>query len=161
MVQQIEQEVASLAVLLQERGLMLTVAESCTGGWLAKVCTDMPGSSGWFERGFVTYTNEAKQEMLDVSTETLQVHGAVSEVTVAEMAIGALRHSHALVAISISGVAGPGGGSEEKPVGTVCFGWAVGGESIETEVMHFSGGRNEVRAKAVLHALQGLSQRLA
>ena len=125
--------VAQLAHRLVERGVMLVAAESCTGGWLAKACTDLPGSSAWFERGFVTYTNEAKQEMLGVTAETLQAHGAVSEPTVAEMAAGALAHSRAQISVSISGIAGPGGGSEEKPVGTVCFGWALeGSEPVQS-----------------------------
>jgi nicotinamide-nucleotide amidase len=132
--------VEQLAQGLGEREMMLAAAESCTGGWLAKVCTDMPGSSKWFERGFVTYTNESKQEMLGVSAHTLRAYGAVSEQTVAEMAAGALANSRAQIAVSISGIAGPGGGTLEKPVGTVCFGWA----------------RETVRAQAVHHALQGL-----
>lgn len=141
--------------------MMLSCAESCTGGWLAKVCTDLPGSSGWFERGFVTYTNESKQELLGVSAETLFVHGAVSEQTVAEMASGALAHSRAQISVAISGIAGPGGGSLEKPVGTVCFGWALEGGERATESCHFHGDREAVRAQAVLHALQGLNRLLS
>ncbi|HEY0634497.1 MAG TPA: nicotinamide-nucleotide amidohydrolase family protein, partial [Gammaproteobacteria bacterium] len=108
---------------------MLATAESCTGGWIAKCCTDLPGSSRWFERGFVTYTNEAKVEELGVSVETLQAYGAVSEATAAEMAAGALRQSRAQVSVSVSGIAGPGGGRPDKPVGTVCFGWALVGKA--------------------------------
>ncbi len=156
----VEELVAQLAQQLSGRGMMLCVAESCTGGWLAKACTDMPGSSHWFERGFVTYTNEAKQEMLGVSAETLQTHGAVSEATVAEMAAGALANSRAQISVSISGVAGPGGGSEEKPVGTVCFGWALEGGATTTERKVFAGDREAVRAQAVLHALHGLIVKL-
>ncbi len=157
---EIKEQVVLLAKALGELGVMLAAAESCTGGWLAKVCTDMPGSSRWFERGFVTYTNEAKQEMLGVSARTLQEHGAVSEATVAEMATGALANSRAQISVSISGIAGPGGGSDEKPVGTVCFGWAVEGGEISTEQCRFSGDREAVRGQAVLHALLGLLERL-
>ncbi len=156
----IEALVTQLAQWLGEHGMMLAAAESCTGGWLAKVCTDMPGSSRWFERGFVTYTNEAKQEMLGVASETLQVHGAVSEQTVAEMASGALANSRAQISVAISGIAGPGGGSEEKPVGTVCFGWVREGGAATTERKVFEGNREAVRAQAVLHALQGLLKQL-
>ncbi len=153
-------EAAQLAQRLTELGMMLSAAESCTGGWLAKVCTDLPGSSAWFERGFVTYTNEAKQEMLGVSGATLQAHGAVSEPTVEEMAAGALRHSRAQVAVAISGIAGPGGGTLEKPVGTVCFGWMVEGRGPVSERCRFDGDRESVRAQAVLFALQGLLRQL-
>ena len=149
-----------LASLLLDKGWMLAAAESCTGGWLAKVCTDMAGCSGWFERGFVTYTNEAKQEMLGVTAETLQAHGAVSEATVAEMATGALANSRAQISVAISGIAGPGGGTAEKPVGTVCFGWAVTDGETTTERCQFDGDRETVRAQAVIHALKGLLDRL-
>ena len=157
---EIQAQVALLARALVGKGVMLAAAESCTGGWLAKVCTDMPGSSKWFERGFVTYTNESKQEMLGVSADTLNSKGAVSEATVNEMANGVLSHSRAQIGVAISGIAGPGGGSEEKPVGTVCFGWSVQGETTNTERRIFAGDRDEVRAHAVLHALQGLVGRL-
>jgi nicotinamide-nucleotide amidase len=135
---------------------MLATAESCTGGWLAKVCTDLAGSSGWFERGFVTYSNEAKQDMLGVKAATLAQHGAVSEAVVAEMARGALQHSRAQVAIAISGIAGPGGGTADKPVGTVCFAWAIQkrGDMLLTATRHFVGDREAVRRQAVQHALQ-------
>jgi nicotinamide-nucleotide amidase len=154
-------QVVTLARLLGERRMMLATAESCTGGWVAKCCTDLPGSSHWFERGFVTYTNESKQEMLGVSADTLLTHGAVSEATVAQMARGALAHSRAQCSIAISGVAGPGGGSEERPVGTVCFGWMVTGAQPLTERCLFHGDREAVRGQAVVHALQGLIVRLA
>ncbi len=157
---QIAEQVVALAGVLAQRGMMLAAAESCTGGWLAKVCTDLPGSSSWFERGFVTYTNEAKQEMLDVSGETLQAHGAVSEATVAQMAGGALARSRAQIAVAISGIAGPGGATAEKPLGTVCFGWALEGGETTTERQCFDGDREAVRAQAVLHALNGLLERL-
>lgn len=157
---EIRAQVALLAQRLGERGMMLAAAESCTGGWVAKVCTDLAGSSCWFERGFVTYTNASKQEMLGVSADTLQRHGAVSEATVAEMARGAVARSHAQISVAISGIAGPDGGSAEKPVGTVCFGWVVEGDKVETESCHFAGDREAVRAQAVLYSLRGLLARL-
>ena len=138
----------------------LATAESCTGGWVAEVVTATAGSSQWFERGFVTYTNVAKAEMLGVSTHALVSHGAVSEETVAEMVGGALTHSHATVALAVSGIAGPAGGSPGKPVGTVCFAWCSAGEVPQTETRHFSGDREAVRRQSVIHALEGLLTRL-
>ena len=134
----------------------IAVAESCTGGWVVQCLTAIAGSSTWFERGFVTYSNEAKQEMLGVSTATLQRHGAVSEEAAAEMAVGALLHSHADWALAITGIAGPSGGSPEKPVGTVCFGWVGKTAQTSTATCHFSGEREDIRACAVAHALRGL-----
>jgi nicotinamide-nucleotide amidase len=139
----------------------LVSAESCTGGWAAQVVTSVAGSSAWFERGFVTYSNEAKQESLGVSAETLAKHGAVSEETAREMALGALRHSRGTLALSITGVAGPTGGSASKPVGTVCFGWAANGAggsapSARSETRHFAGDRESVRRQSVIHALEGV-----
>ena len=145
-----------LAEQLMRQGLLLAVAESCTGGWLAKVCTDISGSSNWFDRGFVTYSNSAKQQMLGVSGQTLQVEGAVSEAVVIEMVTGVLQQSDAHIAVSISGVAGPGGGTEEKPVGTVWFAWKRTSLPAVTSCFHFDGDRNEVRRQAVERALQGL-----
>lgn len=145
-----------LADALNARGWMLATAESCTGGWIAKVCTDLVGSSGWFERGFVTYSNEAKQDMLGVKAATLTQQGAVSEAVTAEMAVGALQHSRAQVAVSVSGIAGPGGGTLTKPVGMVCFGWAVKGGAVRTETCHFEGDREAVRQQSVEHALRGV-----
>jgi nicotinamide-nucleotide amidase len=156
---QLQEDAAAVADLLKRLGWMLTAAESCTGGWVAKVCTDLPGSSGWFERGFVTYTNEAKREMLGVSAETLAANGAVSEATVAEMAAGALQHSRAQVSLAISGIAGPGGETPDKPVGTVCFAWCREGEPAQTERCCFAGEREQVRRQAVQHALNGIVQR--
>lgn len=150
----------AVARRLLESGWMLTVAESCTGGWVAKVCTDLAGSSQWFERGFVTYTNQAKREMLGVTEETLTAHGAVSEATVAEMATGALQNSCANVAVAISGIAGPSGATDGKPVGTVCFGFARQGGETWTERCHFEGGRESVRRQSVLFGLQGILRRL-
>jgi len=145
-----------LAKRLCSRELLVVTAESCTGGWLAKILTDIPGSSSWFERGFVTYSNASKIDMLGVSYQTLQSRGAVSEQTVREMSKGALRNSQANVAVSISGIAGPAGGEVDKPVGTVWFSWA--GTRQETKVLHkrFRGDRNTVRQQAVMTALEGL-----
>jgi nicotinamide-nucleotide amidase len=141
---------------LKERGLLLASAESCTGGWVAEAVTAIAGSSEWFERGFVTYSNAAKMEMLGVSAATLEAFGAVSEQTAGEMATGALAHSHAQLALSITGVAGPGGGSAEKPVGLVCFGWAGEGGAPLVITRNFSGDRESVRRQSVICALQGV-----
>jgi len=140
---------------LLEHGLSITAAESCTGGWIAKILTDIPGSSEWFERGFVTYSNQAKQEMLNVKSGTLQQHGAVSEETVKEMASGALFNSQGAVSVAVSGIAGPGGGTVEKPVGTVWLAWASG-ENLKTLHVHLSGDRSRIREQTVELALQGV-----
>ena len=145
--------------LLRTNGQRLTTAESCTGGWIAQCLTAIAGSSEWFERGFVTYSNEAKIEMLGVDADTLLAHGAVSEATAAAMAAGALRHSHADWALAVTGIAGPSGGSKDKPVGTVCFGWAAFDGRVETQTVHFAGDRELVRAQTVAHALEGLLER--
>lgn len=145
---------------LKARGLRLATAESCTGGWVAGAVTAIAGSSEWFDRGFVTYSNDAKMEMLGVSAETLEAFGAVSEQTAGEMAAGALAHSHAQLALSITGVAGPGGGSAEKPVGMVCFGWAGEGGAPLVITRNFSGDRESVRRQSVICALQGVLERL-
>lgn len=147
-----------VGLALKARGATVTTAESCTGGWLAKAITDIAGSSAWFERGFVTYSNEAKAQMIGVREETLAQHGAVSEPVVVEMAIGALKAARADFAVAISGIAGPDGGSEEKPVGTVWFAFAnVSGEGI-TRRGCFSGDRESVRRQATTYALQTLWQ---
>lgn len=146
---------------LKETGLMLATAESCTGGWVGEVVTAVPGSSRWFDRGFITYTNLAKQEMLDVSPRTLERYEAVSEQTVGEMAAGALKHSRAQIAVAISGIAGPGGATPAKPVGTVCLGWALADGSARCETRHFAGDRRQVRAQAVEAALAGILCMLA
>lgn len=155
---------AQLAIRLGERlkahGLMLATAESCTGGWAAQVVTSISGSSDWFERGFVTYSNAAKREMLGVSAATLDRFGAVSEETVREMALGALAHSRAQVALAITGVAGPTGGTAAKPVGMVCFGWALRDGRADTTTRQFAGDRTEVRRQSVVEALQGVLDRL-
>ncbi|WNP36704.1 nicotinamide-nucleotide amidase [Enterobacter kobei] len=143
---------------LNARGATVTTAESCTGGWVAKVITDIAGSSAWFERGFVTYSNEAKSQMIGVKPATLEQHGAVSEPVVVEMAIGAIKAARADYAISISGIAGPDGGTASKPVGTVWFGFASAtGEGI-TRCECFSGDRENVRRQATAYALQTLWQ---
>jgi nicotinamide-nucleotide amidase len=145
-----------LAKLLLQQQKQLAVAESCTGGWLAKCLTDIAGSSHWFERGFVTYSNAAKQEMLGVRPKTLLRDGAVSEAVVQEMALGALAHSQADISVAISGIAGPGGAVPGKPVGTVCFSWAEKDTKHQQDTMHFEGDRDAVRRQSVVHALQGL-----
>ena len=147
------------AALLKKRA-MLTTAESCTGGWVAQALTAIAGSSAWFERGFVTYSNAAKEEMLGVRPQTLARHGAVSEETAREMALGALAHSRADVALAITGVAGPSGGSAEKPVGTVCFAWATAGGRARAETRHFAGDREAVRRQSVERALAGVLELL-
>ena len=142
--------------LLLEENRMLTTAESSTGGWVAKCITDIAGSSAWFDRGFVTYSNRAKQDMLDVAAATLEVHGAVSAATVSEMVRGALAHSRADVAVAVSGIAGPGGGAPDKPVGTVWFAWLVPGGAPRVDRRQFDGDREAVRRQAVARALEGL-----
>jgi nicotinamide-nucleotide amidase len=151
---------SAIGEALHERQYSLTTAESCTGGWIAEVVTATAGSSAWFDRGFVTYSNTSKQEMLGVSTTTLAQHGAVSEQTVREMASGALTHSAAQASLAVSGVAGPGGGSPGKPVGTVCFAWCLAGCPPDSEMCCFPGTREDVRRQAVIHALAGLLARL-
>ncbi len=141
---------------LKARRLMMAAAESCTGGWIGQAITMVPGSSKWFDRGFVTYTNEAKQDMLGVSTETLNEFGAVSEQTVREMVAGALTRSRAQVAVAVSGIAGPDGGSRLKPVGTVLLAWGEKGGDIKAQAVHFQGDRDAVRRQTVIAALEGL-----
>lgn len=151
-----EQLVVQLASRLLQNQSMLACAESCTGGWLAKLCTDLAGSSSWFERGFVTYSNESKQQMLGVSVHTLQQHGAVSEAVALQMAEGVLNKSPADYAVAITGIAGPAGGSDEKPVGTVWFALAGRNGRRETHCQQFAGDRRQVRWQAVVFALQQL-----
>ena len=145
-----------LANTLLQQKKTLAVAESCTGGWLAKCLTDVAGSSQWFERGFVTYSNASKQEMLGVLPTTLEREGAVSEAVVREMAAGVLSHSAADVSLAISGIAGPGGGVPGKPVGTVCFGLAYKDNIVQSDTQHFEGDREAVRRQSVAHALTRL-----
>jgi nicotinamide-nucleotide amidase len=150
-------EVGRLLLLAGER---LTTAESCTGGWLGQCITAVAGSSCWFDRGFITYSNEAKAELLGVSGEVLASHGAVSEATAAAMALGALARSPADWAIAITGIAGPAGGTTAKPVGTVCFAWGRADGQVFTATRHFPGDRRAVRAQSVEHALLGLLPRV-
>lgn len=150
---------ARLAERLLARGWMLATAESCTGGMIAAACTDLGGSSNWFERGFVTYSNEAKADLLGVDPALIAQHGAVSEVVARAMAFGAVRHSRAQVSVAVTGVAGPTGGSAEKPVGMVWFGFQVDGQ-LTSELRRFDGDRAAVRAATVRHALQRLIELL-
>ncbi len=159
--QELEALAEQVAAALLARGGMLATAESCTGGWVAKVCTDLPGSSRWFDRGFVTYSNEAKQELLGVEVSTLAEQGAVSEATVRQMAAGALARSHARVSLAISGIAGPGGATPFKPVGMVCFAWAVRGGEVVSCIRHLEGDREAIRRQAVAAALTGVLDVLA
>jgi nicotinamide-nucleotide amidase len=160
--------VEALASLLLARGQTLAAAESCTGGLIAASCTELAGSSAWFERGFVTYSNEAKTELLGVPAELIARHGAVSEEVARAMASGALRHSRADIAVAVTGVAGPTGGSEAKPVGTVWLAWAQRAEdddgratmAVHAEKVWFPGDRQAVRGATVAHALAGVRNRL-
>jgi nicotinamide-nucleotide amidase len=148
-----------IGAALKQRGLLLVTAESCTGGWVAMEVTAIAGSSEWFERGYVTYSNAAKREELGVPARTLRRYGAVSEETARAMAVGALRHGRGQVALAVTGVAGPTGGSRDKPVGTVCFAWAHGSK-ISSETRRFDGDRASVRRQSVLRALQGVLELL-
>jgi nicotinamide-nucleotide amidase len=145
---------------LKAKKRRLVSAESCTGGWVAQAVTSIAGSSAWFERGFVTYSNEAKRELLGVKAATLRKHGAVSEETAREMARGALARSRGTLALAVTGIAGPGGGSRAKPVGMVCFAW-INRKKLRSETRRFSGNRDSVRRKSVVHALQGVLDSLA
>ena len=153
----IEELVKQLAAKLTEKGWMLATAESCTGGMIAAACTDLAGSSQWFDRGFVTYSNEAKTEMLGVPAELIAKHGAVSEEVVRAMAEGAIRNSRAQVSIAVTGIAGPGGGSMEKPVGTVWVGWCLK-DQTQVQCLHLAGTRSDVRAATVTKALHRLCE---
>lgn len=146
---------------LRARGWSIACAESCTGGMACEALTDTGGSSDWFERGFITYSNAAKVDQLGVSADTLKTHGAVSEQAAAEMAEGALARSRAQLTLAITGIAGPGGAVPGKPVGTVCFGWSALEAETHTETVHFTGNRAVVRARAALHALRRARERLA
>jgi nicotinamide-nucleotide amidase len=150
----------TIGTACRARGLTIATAESCTGGWAAQVITHTAGSSAWFDRGFVTYANAAKTDMLGVRMDTIEAHGAVSLQTAGEMAAGALAHSNAMISLAITGIAGPTGGSPDKPVGTVCFAWCfrtgdrIGTPSCERRL--FAGDREAIRRQAVVHALSGL-----
>ncbi len=154
--QQLLQLAEQLGRILFEKSLLLATAESCTGGWIAQILTAVVGSSAWFDRGFVTYSNQAKQDLLGVSAKTLDQYGAVSEQVVQEMVAGVFQNCTADLAVSVSGIAGPGGGSAEKPVGTVCLGWCRSGEQAISVRKHFAGDREAVRRQAVAGALRGL-----
>ena len=151
---------AALAVrigaALKARGVALATAESCTGGWVAQCVTSVAGSSDWFDRGFVTYSNASKEELLGVRRATLDAHGAVSEETAREMAAGALERSRAGLAVAVTGIAGPAGGTPAKPVGTVCFAWASRGARARSMVRRFDGDRESVRRQSVIAALEGV-----
>lgn len=149
-----------LGQALKARGFMLTLAESCTGGMVAEAITSIAGSSAWFDRGFITYSNAAKIDMLDVSSTTLEKFGAVSEQTATEMAIGALKDSAAQIVGSITGIAGPDGGSPEKPVGTVCFAWVGENMPVSACTHWFDGNRDSVRQQAAIFMMAGLIERL-
>ncbi len=148
--------VEDLAPALRAREWMLCTAESCTGGWMAKVCTDIPGSSDWFYGGYVCYSYPAKEHQLGVIHDDLVQHGAVSEEIASQMALGARRGSAAGITVAATGIAGPGGGMPNKPVGLVCFGWSVIGGRIKTASQVFEGDRDQVRRQTVLYALQGV-----
>lgn len=152
----LDELIAQIATSLKNSKLMLATAESCTGGGLSYVLTSFSGSSDWFERGFVTYSNEAKIEMLGVNESTIQREGAVSEFTAREMAEGALKHSHASMSIAITGIAGPNGGSPDKPVGTVWIAWAKLDAATITELFHFPGDREAIRKQSIMKALDKL-----
>ena len=156
----IEHLALQIGSALKSHGLMLATAESCTGGAVATAVTDIAGSSKWFERGFITYSNEAKREMLGVAQETLTLYGAVSEAVVREMVVGALCHSHAQVALAVSGIAGPTGSMPDKPVGTVWFAWAVERRQCVVRLHHFSGNRADIRIQSVCIALKGILELL-
>lgn len=151
---------SELGAALKAHGLMLAMAESCTGGMVAQAITSIAGSSTWFERGFITYSNAAKIEMLGVSGKTLEQFGAVSEQTAFEMAAGALKNSHAQIAGSITGIAGPDGGTLEKPVGMVCFAWAAPGETTSTATKQFQGNREEIRQQSVIFMMTELIEKI-
>jgi nicotinamide-nucleotide amidase len=160
MTERLDKLAVQLGHRLQESQLMLATAESCTGGWVSKVVTDISGSSSWFDRGFVTYSNGAKQDMLGVTQEALDRHGAVSEEVALEMARGALEHSLAGAVVAVTGIAGPTGGTEDKPVGTVCFAWIREGQEPLTQRVQFAGNREEVRHQSVRLALERLLELL-
>lgn len=160
MIESLDKLSAELGRRFQEQGWMLVSAESCTGGWIAKVTTDIPGSSTWFDRGFVAYSDASKQEMLGVSERSLLDHGAVSKQVVTEMAAGALTRSRADVSVAVSGIAGPGGGSDDKPVGTVYFAWIFSGREPVVQRLQFAGERDEVRHQTVRVALERLLELL-
>ena len=161
MTRQLLETAKVLVDLLKAGGLTCATAESCTGGWIAKCMTDIAGSSAWFDCGMAAYSYEAKQALLGVRPQTLETHGAVSRECVVEMVSGALVHSGATIAVAVTGIAGPGGGSPDKPVGTVWIGWKRRGGYADAKVFHFEGDRDAVRRQTVAAALRGLEHQLA
>jgi len=149
-----------VASLLTCRNWRMATAESCTGGWIAKCCTDVTGSSAWFDRGYIAYSYRAKEQMLSVSHDELVKYGAVSDEIACQMATGAKKHSHVAVTVSATGIAGPGGGMPGKPVGLVHFGWCIGDQTVSCDSAVFEGDRDSVRQQTVLHALEGIISRL-
>ena len=158
--QDFEKLVQSLASRLTKCNWSMATAESCTGGWIAKCCTDLAGSSAWFDRGFVTYSDRAKHELLGVELSKLENEGAVSKATAIQMAEGARRRAGVNAALAVTGVAGPGGGSVDKPVGMVWFAWSVEGRHVSSEVVQFQGDRDAVRRQTIVHALSRLLDHL-
>lgn len=156
----VETLLTEIANTLSARGWRMATAESCTGGWIAKVCTDMIGSSTWFDRAYIAYSYRAKEQMLGVSHDDLLEHGAVSDEIACQMAMGAKQHSNVAVTVSATGIAGPGGGMPGKPVGLVHFGWCIGDRQAECGSHIFSGDRDSVRQQTVVFALEGIISRL-
>lgn len=159
--QEFERLVQNLASRLMNRGWTVATAESCTGGWIAKCCTDLAGSSAWFDRGFVTYSDRAKHDLLGVELSTLKKAGAVSKASAVQMAEGARLRAGVNAALAVTGIAGPDGGSADKPVGMVWFAWSLQGRQTSSEFLHFQGDRDAVRRQTVVHALSGLLDLLA
>ncbi len=157
---QVRHLLEDLSALLVERNWLMATAESCTGGWIAKCCTDLAGSSAWFDRGYITYSYRAKEQMLGVSHDDLLKYGAVSEHIASQMAVGAKLRSNAGVTVAATGIAGPGGGMPGKPVGLVHFGWCIGDRPVDCDFSVFKGNRKAVRQQTVRHALEGIISRL-
>lgn len=160
MQQQTEQCVLELSECLIQAQMMVATAESCTGGMIAQYLTQIPGSSRWFERTFVSYSNEAKHEMLGVKPITIMAHGAVSQECVEAMALGCLQQSHAQLVVAVSGIAGPDGGTLHKPVGTVWVAWAGHHMSLDSRLFHFDGDRQSIREQATFSAIDGMLARV-
>ena len=158
--QRAQQRSKRVADKLMQRNLQMACAESCTGGLLSKICTDVPGSSAWFDRAYITYSKTSKTQMLGVDADLIRQHGAVSEQVAAAMVQGVVQNSGVGLAASITGIAGPGGGTAEKPVGTVCFGFAFPGKAVTTSRMHFEGDRDHVRMQSVIYVFEHLLEML-
>ena len=157
---EVDKLLGKVAALLTERDWRMATAESCTGGWIAKCCTDVAGSSVWFDRAYIAYSYRAKEQMLGVSHDELLKYGAVSEEIACQMAMGAKEHSKVAVTVSATGIAGPGGGMPGKPVGLVHFGWCIEGQPVSCDAEIFTGDRDSVRQQTVMHALEGIVSRL-